>query len=95
MTAFKKAEVVKAIELKGFRQDPKRTNHEVYYLYDENGKKTKIHTMFSHNNKDITDFMIGKMTKEFEIGKNDLVKYFKCTLSKDGYLKLLRENGVI
>lgn len=95
MATFKKREVQRALVKKGFKRDKSRTNHNIYYFYDDKGEKTSIHTMLSHNNKDITDSMLGKLSKELRLRKDELIQYFECTLSKDDYINILRKNKTI
>ncbi len=86
--------IKKALEAKGFR---KRDNDHEFYDLLVDGKKVGIMTKISRGSKYKTydDSLLGLMAKQLRLAKSDLMKLIQCTLSGDGYTKILQESGEI
>ncbi len=81
----------KALLNKGFVQDDR--HHHFYLLYHQG--KVVVYTKMSHNDQDIGDQLISKMYKQCKINKRQFFDLIDCSLSGDGYIDILKENGTI
>lgn len=94
MTVFKDKKVRKSLEKKGFKQEPS-SHHNYYYLYDQDGKRTKINTHTSRNEQEIGNFLIGQMSKQLKLSKEDFIDLINCPLSYEEYIAKLKEKNEI
>ncbi|AZI20685.1 hypothetical protein [Chryseobacterium taklimakanense] len=95
MKSRKAKDLKKTLLKKGFEINPKQQHHESYYLIVD-GKKTHIHTYFSHNLSDYGTSLMGKMKKQLKFVESSLAeKFFDCPLSKEEYIAMLKENKEI
>jgi hypothetical protein len=67
-------------------------NDHHYYEFWHNGKVV-ARTRMSHNDQEINNWLIGQMKKQCLLEKNDFMNLIKCPLSKEAYLKKLKEGG--
>lgn len=91
----KRKDVEKALKKKGFVE--KLDGHHKYYILYENGNRTNINTHTSHGSthKDINVTIYVKMAKQMKLTKSELDQFVKCTLSKDNYVKLLKNKNLL
>ncbi len=52
-----------------------------------------IFTIISHNLKEYSDSLLGKMARQLKLEKSDFVELVECTLSKEMYYNILRKKG--
>ena len=83
-----RADVVSALEKKGFRKKP-GGDHDYYSYWNISGKKTSIYTKVSRgtNYKTLSDSLIGKMARQTQLAKNKFLELVDCTLSQELYEK--------
>lgn len=94
MSSVKVKQLQRALEKKGYQLE--ENDHHFYRLYDENGKKTKIRTKISHGETEIKDPLINAMRKQMHFAKKgDFLNYVACSLSKEEYYDILREQNLI
>ena len=95
MKSRKANDLKKTLLKKGFEVNPKQQHHESYYLMID-GKKSHIHTYFSHSLSDYNPSLMGKIKKQLKFIESNLAeKFFDCPMSKEEYLKMLRDNGEV
>ena len=95
MKSRKAKDLKKALLKKGFEINPKQQHHESYYLVVD-GKRSHIHTYFSHSMSDYSTSLMGKMKKQLKFIETNLAeKFFDCPMSKEEYLNMLRDNNEI
>jgi hypothetical protein len=67
-------------------------SHEKFSLYVDGCKILTTHTSRSHN--DIDDSLLKLMAREMGVLRLQIIKdMFDCTVSRQDYLRILRENG--
>ena len=76
---------------KGFKQAEGK--HHFYLFYYEG--KVVAKTMLSHNDQDIGDNLISKMYKQCKISKSQFFDLINCPLDKQGYIDILKKQGII
>lgn len=81
-----------ALRRKGFEE--RQGSHYFYHLYVD-GKKTRVHTMVSHGDREIGDKLIKDMSKELMLPKAEFLRLVKCSLSGEEYVAFLRAEGKI
>ena len=57
--------------------------------------KLVCYTKISHGNKDIGNFLIKQMSFQCHLDKNDFMDLSNCPLSKEDYLAILKEKGLL
>jgi hypothetical protein len=72
----------------------KSTDHKRIEFWHE-GKLTRARTMFSHNNQDLNDYLIGQMSKQVCLTRNQFIEFANCTLSLENYVDILRSAKII
>jgi hypothetical protein len=95
MTIIPKLSVESGLSKKGFEKD--NTSHRVY-RFVLNGKITSIRTMVSHSPqvKDIDDNTLNKIKRQLHLeNKQQLIDFITCPFSKEDYINLLLNKGLI
>ena len=94
--AFKRQEVGRSLEGKGFVRQEGR---HVFFVYHtrKTKLKTSVWTMMSHGNSgaDISKSLSAKMAKQCRINKAEFGRLIDCSLSQEGYENLLIDRGII
>lgn len=94
MRTFNTGEYKKALLSKGFRSD-RDTGDEFLYFYFE-GKKTQIHTKISHGmREDVGPGLLKMIQRQLKLDKSQTIKFAKCPLTHEEYIKHLQEVGVL
>jgi predicted RNA binding protein YcfA (HicA-like mRNA interferase family) len=81
----KARDVKKALKSKGFTEGKSKDIRYIYYRTD--GKKSRISTMISHSADEISENLLGKMSRQMEITRDDLELFVECTLTQLEYEK--------
>ena len=93
MKPRKTKEIIKILKQKGFIINPKKDHHNFFYLF-VSGKKQSIYTYFSHGKKEYNSSLMGRIKNQLKFSDSAIAeKFFDCPLSKDDYIKMLKENG--
>lgn len=89
MKERKTAEVISALEKKGFRL-VREPNHKVYELY-VNGKKSGINTWVSHGRHIISKAILNKMAKQIKIDNKEFDNLIACPFSYEDLVAVLQK----
>ena len=94
---FKRREVERALEKKGFEKSKGKRKHSIFIYYTKGGKKTKVRTVTSHGSggTDIGDSLRGRMAKQCRIAKSDFDLLIQCPLSRESYEGMLSDSGAL
>lgn len=93
MKSRKAKDLKKTLLKKGFEINPKQQHHESYYLI-VNGKRSHIHTFFSHSLSDYGSSLMSKIKKQLKFSESNLAeKFFDCPMSKEEYIQMLNDSG--
>lgn len=78
---------------KGFKKE--QSKHTLYHFFHD-GVKTGVHTLLSHGEKEIDEFVIGMIKRELKIKTQSQVKKFlKCELDQNWYISFLKGEKII
>ncbi len=58
-------------------------------------EKLVLSTKLSHNNKDLGDYLIKQMSVQCHLDKNDFINLANCPLSKEEFLEILEQKGLL
>jgi len=95
MKSRKTKDLQKTLLKKGFYINPKQKHHESYYLYID-GKKSHIHTFFSHSISDYNPTLMGKIKNQLKfIDSKTADLFFDCPFSYENYVKMLQDQGEV
>lgn len=87
-------EIERALLAKGFVLEKGR-RHLLFRLW-VNGKPVgKVFTLISHGERDVSENLFSLMARQLHLAKAQFRQLIECTLSHDGYVKLLREAGFL
>ena len=89
MTTIKARDVKANLPKKGFVED--RSRDHINYWYQPEGKKTVIKTKISHSANDIGDSLIGKMSRQTHLDKQQFLDLVNCPLSKEDYYEIVKK----
>lgn len=93
MKPRKTRDLKKILTKKGFILNPKKDHHEFYYLQSD-GKKHSIFTYLSHSGKEYSKGLMSQIKKQLKFKETSKAEdFFDCPLSKEDYIKMLKENG--
>jgi len=93
MKIRKSKELTKVLLKKGFKLD--NTHHQYYYFYEDD-KITPVYTYISHGLDEYGDDLMAKIKKQLKFkNTKDCENFFDCPLTKEDYLKLLKDNEEI
>ena len=95
MKPRKTKDLIKTLKRKSFSLYPEK-NHHNFYCLTINGKKHNVYTYFSHGKKEYNKSLMGKIKKQLKFDNaNDAERYFDCPMSKEEYIDLLVDKGII
>jgi hypothetical protein len=90
MAALDSKDTYRNLKKKGFVESP--GDHKFLEFYNDN--KLILHTKLSHGGKkDIDDYLIKQMSVQCQLDKKQFIDLAKCPLSKEEYVKILKEKG--
>lgn len=92
MPTRKVSDVSASLLRKGFERVD--THHKVFY-YVYNGVRQNVHTYISHSAKEVDGFLIGHMSNQMHLTKDQFLEFVKCTLLKEQYEEILISKGLI
>lgn len=92
MACFKARKVKQSLAKKGFEEE---SSDHYYFVLCENGKKTRVYTKTSRNNQDIDDPLISLMSQQLHLTKRQFMDLINCPLSKEEYIKILKNKNII
>ncbi|NOY51735.1 MAG: hypothetical protein GXO88_14375 [Chlorobi bacterium] len=88
---LKSDKISKALLKKGFIKNNKDHKFYEYYI---NGKQV-LHTKLSHGaTHDVKIHLIGLMSRQCKLSKNDFLDLINCPLSKEKYKQLIKAQGL-
>lgn len=95
MPNYKERNVLELLNQLGFEKESgKRNKHRFYALYHE-GKKAGVNVHFSKNKQDINDYLISRLADEMQITRQQFIQLMQGDLSKEDYLKILKDKQII
>jgi predicted RNA binding protein YcfA (HicA-like mRNA interferase family) len=80
--------VENALKKKGFKENADGKHKQFRFFVD--GIDVGIHTMTSHNQQDITDGLIGKMSGQLKMEKQFFKDFIDCSKSEADYVSYLK-----
>lgn len=95
MSPLNSKETYKSFSKKGFRDAVNKSKDHIRVEFWYEGKLTRSRTKFSHNGKELNDYLIREMSKQIYLTKKEFVAFAKCILSEKEYIKILNKQGVI
>lgn len=88
---FKSDKVRKSLKKKGFTEN----NGDHKFLELKLDGKFVLHTKVSHGSThDIDGYLIGQMARQCKLSKQDFSDLVNCPLSKEAYVKKIRDKGL-
>jgi predicted RNA binding protein YcfA (HicA-like mRNA interferase family) len=86
-------DVEKSLERKGFQR--KEGDHHYFNYYTQAGKKTRVFTKTSHGVKELDDSLLGMMSTQCKLKRQDFDRLIDCPLDRESYERKLIEGGAI
>lgn len=94
MSALDPDKTYKNLKKKGFIDSKTKSNdHKRLEFFYE--KKLVLSTKLSHNKKDLGNYLIHQMSFQCHLEKNDFIDLAKCPLSKEEFIQILEQKGVL
>lgn len=89
MATFKRADVHKALQKKGFK--PSNNDHLKFTYFTLAGSKTSVWTKTSYgsSHKDLSNDNISRMSSQCRLTNNQFADLIKCPLTREDYEALL------
>ena len=91
--ARKPNDVEKSLEKKGFQR--KEGDHHYFNDYTKAAKKTQVFTKTSHGLKELDDSLLGMMSRQCRLTRQDFDRLIDCPLDRGGYERKLIEVGAV
>ena len=83
------------LKKKGFIDSINKSVDHKYLEFFHNDKFV-LHTKISHGNKDIGNYLIKQMSFQCgELSKSELIDLANCPLTKEEYIKILEQKGLL
>lgn len=92
MSDLRTAEIETALKAKGFVKE-KRDHY--YFFFHYKGRKTSIHTRFSHNERVADSWLQGQMARQMRLSKADFLAFVACTISATDYAAMMLQRGYV
>jgi len=83
---LKARRVISAMERKGFKRSNSKDIRYIYYL--RNGQKGSRSTMVSHNEREIDEELLSRMSRQMGLTREQLGQFVECSLSQDAYERI-------
>jgi hypothetical protein len=94
MSVLDPTKTYKNLKKKGFIDSKtKSVDHKRLEFFHD--KKLVLTTKLSHDSKDIGDHLIKQMSVQCHLDKNDFIDLAKCPLSKEDYIQILDQQGLL
>jgi len=94
MSVLDPKKTIKSLKRKGFIDSiNKSSDHKWVDLFHND--KYILSTKVSHGNKDMDNHLIRQMSYQCKLEKNDFIDLINCPLSKEDYIKLLEQQGLL
>ena len=90
MTEIAVARIINVLLQKGFVQD--ESHHTMLRLVVE-GRKTRIHTWFSHALRKADDWLLSLIAREIRLSKRELLLLLECTIGQEAYARMMSDRG--
>jgi hypothetical protein len=90
MTEIAVARIIGVLLQKGFVQDE---SHHTMLRLAVNGRKTRIHTWFSHGRRKADDWLISQIAREMRLSRRELLAFLECAIGGEQYAQLMVERG--
>ena len=92
MPVLKAKEVEKNLCKKGFAKD--NEDHRRFRFF-QNGTKTAIRTMTSHNNQEIGDSLQLLMSRQLHLTKKEFFMLAICQMTEEEYTAIMKQRGYL
>ena len=92
MVSRSSRDIERALLRKGFRA---RDSHHRQFMLYEGEMPRPVFTYLSHGPKEYGDNLLSLVARQLNLSKADLLDFIDCRLSREGYLAMLREKGVV
>lgn len=92
---LERSKIKENLPRKGFIEKDDRKH--IFYHFHHEGKKTHIRTHVSHGSKYKTlgDDLVSKMARQCKLTAQNFRDLAECTVSREDYVKLLKEAGEV
>jgi predicted RNA binding protein YcfA (HicA-like mRNA interferase family) len=88
-------EITSVLQKKGFILNPDKNSHKFFYL-SVNGKKSNISTFLSHGKKDYSNSLLSQVKNQLKFDSTiNFENFLDCPFSKEDYLKMLSDKGLL
>jgi len=98
-TVRERAQIRSSLIAKGFEERKKsgNTDHDYFFLTEHDVKGTPIYTRLSRGSgfKTYGKELLGDLSRQLKLSKEELLQYIDCTLSKAAYIAKLEAQGYI
>jgi len=95
MSTIESKNTYRNLKKKGFVDSTKKSSDHKYLEFYHNDKLI-LYTKLSHSSKkDLENFLIGQMSFQCKLDKNNFIELAKCPMSRDDYLKILKNKGLL
>lgn len=90
-----KIKIERSLVKKGFQKV--NGDHNYFHYITKEGKRTQIFTKtsFGSKTKVVDDSLLGKMSKQCKLEKDQFNDLVECRLSRDGYEDILKEKNIL
>lgn len=86
-----KRDVDRGLKKKGF--DSSERDHTYYTFHTVNGVKTSVYTKISHGEREISDNLLAKMSRQIDLPRRDFDRLIDCAISHVEYEQMLIVSG--
>jgi predicted RNA binding protein YcfA (HicA-like mRNA interferase family) len=93
MSALNSKKTVQNLTNKGFKQVPDKKHHRYFEFWHNGVCVTRTYT--SHNNQDINDYLISRMSDQCKVSPVFFKEFAKCNKSEKDYVEELIIRGFI
>ena len=87
MTEIAVTRIINVLLQKGFVRD--ESHHTMLRLVVD-GRKTRVHTWFSHGRTKADDWLLSQIARELHLSKRELFSYLECRIGKEAYALTMR-----
>jgi hypothetical protein len=90
MTEIAVTRIINVLLQKGFARD--QSHHTMLRLVVA-GRKTRIHTWFSHGRRKADDWLLSQIARELHLSKRELFSLLECRIGKEEYAMIMSARG--
>ena len=84
-----------ALLRKGFVENENKSSDHKRIEFWHDGKLTRARTKFSHSGNELDDWLIGQVSKQICLTKQQFIDFAECKIDQNQYVEILKKGKIL